>query len=154
MFAIFGLFPINIEILILLFKSWDFWYMVVQAIALSIEFSILLRDHRIVLAVCGSFNCIFCCCLDALPYAYRKHSGPIQLNNGIYALVLLLGIHYDWFPNIIDYQFQFQSIKWEVRQMVESTIFIFLLWSLRFSFFCFVFPNDAIFLKSNIRRQN
>jgi len=148
------LFTLKIEVILFLFKSWDFWYMNFNGIAYGIELCFLFPDHRMVLGICGTLNVLFSSFLDAFPLSLRSQFFMTSISAAFYCLTLLIGIHYSLFPNINDYQFQFYSTKWNIRQMFETTLFTFVIYYCRYTCFAYFFPKAALFLKLNVTRLN
>jgi len=142
-----GFLTLKVQLVSLLLKCWDFWYFAIQGIVFGVEFCFLFPDHRMVIGLCFTISIFLSCLLDAVASNIRKNSLPYWISCVTYFSILLAGIHYNFFPNIHDYRFQFYTIQWEIRQMIESTLFIIILWSGRWAFFCYKFPNDAIILK-------
>jgi len=69
----------------------------------------------------------------------------------LFWIVILVCIHFNLFVNIRDYRFQFYSLQWEVRQLIESTIFTMILLFGRYAYFAYAFPKDYRLLKLNVR---
>jgi len=144
----------NVEVLCLLCKSWDCWFITFQGLAFATEFCMLFPDHRMVLGIgLGLIRVFVWGTIDSWPDTIRTSLGfSGGLMTGTYYMLLLAGVHFNVFPNINDFEFQFHSIKWNVRQMFESTTFILIALCYRLAFLAFLFPRDYFFLKLSVRK--
>jgi len=121
---------------------------------LCVEFSLLFQDYRIMICFFYAWNLfVLCCNFDALPYEFRKTGILIWVYQGCGMIILLVGLHFDYFPDIVRYHFKFQAIEWQVEEIIESTLFTIFIWILRFGIFTIIRPREAIFLKMTLKRN-
>jgi len=142
----------NVQIFFLLITSWNFWYFTSMGVIFAIEFCLLFPDDRMIFGICTAITVFNFSCSDTWSVKFRGPILPAFITYDLFLMLLLAGIHFNLFPDIVDTKIRFYAIEWQVRQMLESTLSVMILWHLRYTYYIFRFPRDLVFLTMKLRR--
>jgi len=141
---------VDLKILTLLLRTFDFWYLFLNGFALFIELSLLFYDARWVNAMGYSVVVLWACCMDAMPLTVRKFASLITVVVLSSLLLNLACVHYSLFPFLYDYSFTIHENVWTLKQLFSTTCVNAIIFLTRYSFLTLWRPKQLLILTARI----
>jgi len=133
-----------------LLKSFEFWWVIFQIGALTVLWIIVTQDFRSTWMIVGFCNVVTFAHMDCFPKVLSKGAPAVWVSNTILVFLWGLGLQFDIFPNILKIQFQFFATDWSINQLLQSTIWTFVIWLGRFA--VLAISGQCIVLRANVQR--
>jgi len=141
---------INPHIFLQLLHSFEFWYVVLNAVAYSVEICILLDDPRMSVPIAQIFGVWWFCCSDAAPPMIRKFGGNLTSMAMITWAITLFCVHYNFFPFLQDRTFNISEMHWTVKQLLYTSSLNLFIYFLRYFIFGFLRPKELMMLRAGV----
>jgi len=92
-----------------------------------------MNDGRIGIAVTYCVGTLWVCHMDAMPQFFRRFAALVTTPAGLGLWLILLCVHYEFFPNLRDHSFTIFRVTWSLKQTFASSGFIVALYFTRYS---------------------
>jgi len=141
---------LNINMLVLLIQTFDYWYFALQLTAMCIELGILFRDGRLGISITYWVGVMWICHMDAMPQRIRRFASLLTFLASLDFILGLIFVHYELYPDLVDFKFYAGGVEWTCKQLFSSSCFIVALYFVRYTVLQWLQPEHMVMIKPSL----
>jgi len=121
-----------------------------NGLAICIELSLLFQDVRWTTGFGTLLTLFWYCCMDAMPKPIRKFASLVAIFGVTDFIVLLVCVHYSFFPFLYDYSLNIRGITWSLKQLFSTSCVNVTIYWIRYGVLTIMRPNSLFILTARI----
>jgi len=141
---------VDLQIITHLFRTFDFWYVLLNGFAFCVELALLFRDARWIFVWSEAMTVLWACCMDAMPKSLRRFASIVTLTVLSSLVINLVCVHYSFYPHLHDSSFVIHGTTWTLKQIFSTSCMNATLYLKRYTLLAIWKPTNLFMITARI----